>query len=421
MTITSMNDFLLKEMKKLNSNLSSINYDANTNTISYMSYSVSLNDFSLGEIYNDYSQLKSDIEVIEPKDLYNIIYLNVMIKEKDKANNIDENKDSDVIKKVSPNITNVNLITKKIEFGEEKQYVYITTSSNEQHILYDYAPKDVLEVFKDLVSKNNSNITEDELYEELKRKMQDLPLIDSLDAQTRNDVNDSFKNKISNMEKYGSAYANNDGSRVLGNSEHDIYIQNKQVVTFNSTDQGDIIREEHEGANLVDGSNNKDISQYNGFNEDGILEININSLIDVSNYIKMIDSPYELNAEDNKKVEFFEAFVSDLYVYKTYLGPTATSLWNEYEHYIIVTSTLEKLNNKQENAISNYNRMQTETKQVEFKNATNKALILEYQAEAAKKQNRIDNMAGVTNAVLIIEITSILSIIIATLVYFVAR
>ncbi|MGM9834774.1 MAG: hypothetical protein ACI31M_03245 [Bacilli bacterium] len=343
----NINDYLLKEMKELNPNLNGINYDITTNTISYNGLSVNLNHFSLSEIYNQYGQLKSDIEVINPLDLFNAISINVAVKEKEYTKNNDS---IDQIQNIEPYIKNIKLIKEKNDLGTEKQFINITTTDGKSHTLYDFLPNDVIEALKNIAQRNGNSfqgITENDLFAQIRIKLEDKFEIKSKDDQDKKE----------------------------------------EIIPFN------------DGSIVVDGT----------------------KLIDVPEYINIVENSNGISAKELAKKEFFESFMSNLYSYKSYLGKDALDMWNSYEQYIIVNSTLENYPPKIAEAIDVYNKINENAKQVELKNAENKSLVLNYQNELARKQAVANNRAGVASALLIVEITSFVSIILATIIFVLFR
>lgn len=77
--VLSINEYLLNQMKTINPNLEDIQYDPISNICSFDKRNINLNGFSLLEIYNKYSQLSEDIEIINPEDLFNIFRINVAV------------------------------------------------------------------------------------------------------------------------------------------------------------------------------------------------------------------------------------------------------------------------------------------------------------------------------------------------------
>lgn len=265
--VLSINDYLLKKMKSLNPDLEVIQYNPTTNICSFEGKNIDFGEFSLLEIYNKYSQLKEDIEVMTPLDLFNILKINVAVK------NITKNSVND--------------------------------KEPENHIVHN-------------------------------------------SIQIHNGViNIKFKDETNNIE--------------------------------------------------------------------------VHDLIDVKQYINIIEKSNKISEKEHENIKSFEDFMSELYKYKSYLSEDALAMWHQYEQYIIVASTLNNNLQNVEKAITVYNQITDEEYQIEFKNAKEKELVLKKQEELFRKEVARENRAGIASALLIVEITTFVSIALAAVLFVLLR
>lgn len=145
MALVSINEELFKNMLSHNPSLKCIKLE--NNVLTFENQKINLENFSFQEIYNDYSQLKADIDVIKPNDFFNIVKINVTLN--------DHNRMFDLPYQ-NLSIKNVRIITKKDDSGRNTQYVQIITDKDTELTLYDYQAKDVFDTLKNM-SKNNNN------------------------------------------------------------------------------------------------------------------------------------------------------------------------------------------------------------------------------------------------------------------------
>lgn len=406
------NEFLFRSMLRENPNLEVIKYY--NNTLTFDGITISLENLNLQEIYGEYSQLKNDISTIEPKDLFKIIQINAALKdnEKKKAMNLEENIEQ--VKEISPTIKKMNIIKKKNELGTENQYVHFVTSDGIDHILYSHTPQDVMAALQRLTAKNNNSaegITEDDLYTELKRNMDDISLVDSHDALNNDKYSEDFQTKMKNME---SRYSGKDF--VLGSEEHDIYLAGHQATTFNTNESGMIQKEKHENTNIVEGNVTGSNDSYTEL-VDNVEKIDITNLISVEEYAEITSKDTELNLEEQQKVDFFQGFVFELQTYKDYLVDDGLIILRKYDYYMEHLGNIlcnGELNNNQQNAYNNWCENVDRIEQVSLKNAKNKALVLEYKAKIANQQR----IAGYVNSFLVIELAFVLSMTLSALIIY---
>ena len=406
------NEFLFRSMLRENPNLEVIKYY--NNTLTFDGITISLENLNLQEIYGEYSQLKNDISTIEPKDLFKIIQINAALKdnEKKKAMNLEENIEQ--VKEISPTIKKMNIIKKKNELGTENQYVHFVTSDGIDHILYSHTPQDVMAALQRLTAKNNNSaegITEDDLYTELKRNMDDISLVDSHDALNNDKYSEDFQTKMKNME---SRYSGKDF--VLGSEEHDIYLAGHQATTFNTNESGMIQKEIHENTNIVEGNVTGSNDSYTEL-VDNVEKIDITNLISVEEYAEITSKDTELNLEEQQKVDFFQGFVFELQTYKDYLVDDGLIILRKYDYYMEHLGNIlcnGELNNNQQNAYNNWCENVDRIEQVSLKNAKNKALVLEYKAKIANQQR----IAGYVNSFLVIELAFVLSMTLSALIIY---
>lgn len=404
------NEYIFRAMCEANPALEVITLENNVITLNGVS--VSLENLNLQEIYGEYSQLKADIISIEPKDLFSIIQINAAIKDNEKKKAMDLEDNIEQVKEVAPTISNMNIINKEDELGTERQYVQIVTSDGADHVLYNHTPQDVMDALKRIMEKNGNStqgITENDLYAELKRNMSEIELVDSHDVTNSYKYSEEFQNKMKNMEQnyHGSDF-------VLGNEEYDIYLAGHEMTTYTTNDKGMIQKEKHEGSNIVGGDYS---SNGENSNEviDNVEKIDITNLISVEEYMQLTSKDFDLNQDEQNKVDFFQGFVFELKTYKDYLVEDGLVILNKYENYITNLSLQEELNQNQENALNNYNESLDKIPNVALKNAKNKALILEYKAKMA---NQRESIAGFANSILIVELTFVLSITLSALIIY---
>lgn len=376
-----MNDAIIKEILESNPNFDTITYK--NNTLEFNGQEINLENFSLVEIFGPYSELKEDVkkETMTASDLFKIIELNVILKN---ANRINEQQQEEKLESIKENTTHI----KKINIIDEKdngKYIHFVTDSNIDYILKGHNNKDIFETLMNIVAKKKNklkDLSEKELYDELKRSLDDVALTNKNDS-THTEMMREELDRVDKKER--------NGSMALGNSKENLVVQNHQVIYYSVDKTTNAILEHRYSGNIEEDKKNTTIETTSNIKQ-------VSNLISVLEYQSILESE-TTTQDDEDKLFFFYGFVEELYKYRYYLCEDGLNYLTSYESYIFNLMLSENLNNKEEEAVSKYEILASTKNRSEEINIDyiNK---LELDARRARNKDR----AGYANSFLIVEI-----------------
>ncbi len=286
--------------------------------------------------------LNSSFDKIEANDLFNILKVEDIAKKNEK---LESEEELDAIKSTNPVIKNIGYIQKKDEIGVMRTYIHYVDEFDKDHILYQYAPGDVLEVYKDLLSKKQASVTEKDLFEALNEKMKNVELTS---LYNMHNLGEKYSKEMEeHNKKYGDSYA-------LGNEEHNIIVTDHQVYTLQQDEEGNLKKEGH---SIVQESSGLEEDEKAEIKEEQQNEVEEILFITETQFYEYIFQEKELSEGEQRQVNLFYAFLFDVMVYNDYLSDEAKSYLDRYNNMAMQLQAREgetSLSAKEEEVLSKY-------------------------------------------------------------------
>ena len=168
---------------------------------------VDLTLFDLNEILNE--NVLNNLENLDINDLKKLF--NIATK-KDEVIPPKENLEEE--KKTNPKIKNFKVLKKIREDGSYLEYPYYIDENNNIHVLFNYVGTNILSEYQKLFLSLGGNVTGQDLYDFLERKMKNVELTPDYSNQSMSESN-KFETELINRQ--------DNSERVLLNQEHEVY------------------------------------------------------------------------------------------------------------------------------------------------------------------------------------------------------
>ena len=355
---------------------------------------IPLNGLKLEEIYN--GSFKDNIANMSADELAEVVRLNA-IQNKAKEENLSAEEQMDTIKENSASIQNIGMVTVK-----GKEYVYFTDEKGNNHVLYKYAPTDILRVYNELLSETRDlrNITEKDLFARLESRMQNLELHDSKNVKSlgTDKISERTMNNFDTLEKGRSGSR----TRVEGNVEHDLYVVDGGLTTLDVGEKGEL----HKVTNATSSfdsevamttttsavENTPDIPEQEV--EEPIEEY-ITALISEEKYYRLINSPEELSGENKTEIAHFNSYIGDLFLYEEILNIQLKEILSRYLVEINKIAELQEIteiNKNQTSALNKYAELSSKKPE-----ATNRMAKEEVMKLVLRKPEQYDRAGYIKN------------------------
>lgn len=332
--------------------------------------SIDLNKIHLKNIFND--NFKNNLSNLTIMDFAKILEIESQKDEVLPTESIEEEKKS------NPKIKNFKVIKKMREDGSIIEYPYYIDEYNQIHVLFNYANTNILNEYQKLFISLGGNVTAQDLYNELERKMKNINL-KPIYTPLSDELNERVKTEIRSIDQ------KNQDKRVYANLEQGIYQAGTNIYTFNAGDNGlnqDTINVEDQKtpntSQEEEATYNDDFSSSPTKIEDpqdleaqktADKEIN---LISEKEYYMLITYS---NPEETPEIGLFESFLEDVMLYEEYLSPEIYALLNRYKYNM---SNLQANNQANQYEQETINRFQAMLDRIENRKQTlnkNDALI----------------------------------------------
>lgn len=345
-----------------------------SNGLYYQNHYLDFNGFSVENFLTQNSKFVTDIGVLTPEAIFHI--LDIHVKEnKMRQQQLNEVESFEQLKPLSPEIKDIRLIQKKDERGLDKTYIYYIDQYGVNHILYKYAPTDILQVYRNLLLEKKGAITEKDLFEALERKMKNVSL-ETLDQASK--VKESSESHINQLKD--AEFQHMTRQNAFGNQEHDLYVNGDgEILSYHQKENGDMEREEHSGGHFVSESSTE-LEQTTTSMETEVTQVV--SFISFNEYENFILTHAFLTEEEQKKVELFENFLFDLIVYQEYLSPNLQQILFRYYHLMETVAVNSNLSQVSSDALTRFYDMKERSKHVTIQNVSSKIRTLEKQTDS---------------------------------------
>ena len=304
-----------------------------------------IKELNLEEYFKNNMFINVSLDKITSQELFSILKTEDVSLQQQKMASKNE---LEVIQEVNPLIKNIGYITKKDEFGIDRNYVHYVDEQGVDHVLYQYAPGDVLRTYQELLSTQGATITEKDLFDALNRKMKNVGL-DAL--ENLQNPSESFSSALKSLDQGAGA------ARVRGNEEHQMAVVDNDVYMYQKDDQGNLIRTKYslnqEGESFTQEQTQDAIVEKEQTDEEVIF-------ISEEKFYELIMVEKSLSEEEQKQVDLFYGFLSDVMLYQDYLSEESKGFWRRYESFIIqiqLKSNEQSLSSKEEEILNKYNEL----------------------------------------------------------------
>ena len=304
-----------------------------------------IKELNLEEYFKNNMFINASLDKITSQELFSILKTEDVSLQQQKMASKNE---LEVIQEVNPLIKNIGYITKKDEFGIDRNYVHYVDEQGVDHVLYQYAPGDVLRTYQELLSTQGATITEKDLFDALNRKMKNVGL-DAL--ENLQNPSESFSSALKSLDQGAGA------ARVRGNEEHQMAVVDNDVYMYQKDDQGNLIRTKYslnqEGESFTQEQTQDAIVEKEQTDEEVIF-------ISEEKFYELIMVEKSLSEEEQKQVDLFYGFLSDVMLYQDYLSEESKGFWRRYESFIIqiqLKSNEQSLSSKEEEILNKYNEL----------------------------------------------------------------
>lgn len=417
------NKKLLVDLIMANPQLNELNMEGNT--LIYNNETVDLSNFNLVDLINSETYLGGQIENLSSEDVFRIIRLHALtltseqpqVEQNNKFNTSNENQ-LQVIKEVNPLLKNVTISYKKNEYGGNDEYINIVDSNGKDHLLYNYANSDIIQIYKDLINKTgNLNITPEELYTECLRKLKEVSLRDTHDILNDGKTSEEFSTKVEQFEKSHRQ----DKHYSLGNEEHDILISNDHTVSsFSTNEYGDMVQQNHKSGNVSEENENYTVQTeqneeiVNNSEQDEEVKV---QLISEEEFYHLINSEMSLSQKEQEQVDLFNSYLGELMIYRDYLLPKLRDILARFENTIMNFELAEEetLNQNQQRELAKYYELRQKKDEIELENrekTKEEVMRLEYKLPENYNSGHVNYIAII---VAILIVAGALSLVVFTL------
>ena len=357
----------------------------------YQGNIVDLNDFNINYFLERNPNFIRDLPNMTSEAVFNIIKMHKTYADSEKEKK--EKKAMEYIE-TTPLLKSFNIIKRTDNDKVEHSYIHYIDQYGVNHIIYGLSYEDLLLAYKELIQSDSLVKTDKEVFEILKTKGQEIKLEDIDEAKKRIDASEAH---INNLQKLASD--NNQtmemNINIVGNEDHNIYINNGRVITINLERNGTAILEKHDSEA--------------GPKDNVVIQDKI-ELITFEEYVKIImNSEKTLSNDDKDKVDHYEAFLFDIITYRDYLIPELQEIYQRWMdlyqklyYSTVMTPVIEE-------TLKKYANMQIRSNNVTITNAREEVMKLE-------RKNPNQKMTGSVNVIVYIFLTILIGAVIATLV-----
>ena len=360
------------------------------NQESFQIQCLNVEEYLKGNMY-----IAASLKTMTPQDFFSILKVEEMARQSEKLENQNE---LQAIQETSPTIKNIGIIKRKDEYGTERTYVHYVDEMGKDHILYQYAPGDVLRTYQELLASLGSSITEKDLFDALKRKMLNVG-IDSL--ENIENAPEEFSSAMDRLNRRTGSF------EVKGNAEHQVAVgENNDVYMYEKDGHGNYI---HTKYSLNQGEESSFENQDSELQEEEPEKKEEVIFITEQQFYEYIFSEKSLGEEEQQQVDLFYGFLSDVMLYKDYLSEEAKGYLNRYEgvmYQLQIKSNEASLSSQEERVLQKYEEMQEKIKNQELSsekvNSIQRKLVL---------PNRDGSFLGVIIVVLTIFLGIVLTFI----------
>lgn len=351
------NLFAYKKMLQVNPNIRNIKYDPKSDSLYLNGKSVSLKNFDLLSFLQNpqMSLFTSDFATLKEEDIYKVIEIHAKSIEIAQEKKKEEEQLNDLTKLANPENenSNIHIIHKKEEYGE-KILVHYVDEQGVDHVLDKYAPTDISAVYQSLLQSGKQKITDKDIYEALERRMKNVSLESSVAANNKMERSKEYLHEMNALEKGNRENA----TTVKGNEEHNVFLKDHEVVTFDKNENGDLIRESHTGTDIenreADANETEKVEQPT----DEIAKELETKRISIEKYFSYIHKETPLTEKETEEKNYMESYFYDLQTYEKYLLPELANLLRIYRNEIEKIAFLENKNENEANALKAYQDMQ---------------------------------------------------------------
>ena len=331
-----------------------------------------------------------DLPNMTPEAVFNIIKIHATYANGEKEQK--EKKAKEYIE-TTPILKPFSIVKRTDNERVEHSYIHYVDNNGVNHIIAGLSYEDLLLAYKELIMSDSMVKTDKEVFEILKTKGQEIKLEDINEAKQRVDVSESHINNLQKLDSDNNK-AMEMSINIVGNEDHNIYINNGHVVTIDQERNGTAVLEKHDTTTGP---------------EDSVVIQDKIELISFSEYVKIIMNKETLSGEEKDKVDNYEAFLFDIITYKDYLTPELQEIyqkWMDLYQKLYYTPVMTPVI---EETLKNYASMQERSNNVEITNAREEVMKL-------SRKNPDQSRTGYVSVIVYIFLTILVGIVIATLV-----
>lgn len=295
---------------------------------------VDLTLFDLNEILNE--NVLNNLENLDINDLKKLF--NIATK-KDEVIPPKENLEEE--KKTNPKIKNFKVLKKIREDGSYLEYPYYIDENNNIHVLFNYVGTNILSEYQKLFLSLGGNVTGQDLYDFLERKMKNVELTPDYSNQSMSESN-KFETELINRQ--------DNSERVLLNQEHEVYSLGNNLYTHNMQSGG-----LNQNAYNNDKDKQEEATYSDSFDQSSI-EIKpekeeVAKIISLQEYLMLIKYT---NAKENSDIGLFESFMEDIMTYQEYVSEDIIKLLREYQYNMDMIQANDLSTNYELEALKRY-------------------------------------------------------------------
>ena len=331
-----------------------------------------------------------DLPNMTPEAVFNIIKIHATYANGEKEQK--EKKAKEYIE-TTPILKPFSIVKRTDNERVEHSYIHYVDNNGVNHIIAGLSYEDLLLAYKELIMSDSMVKTDKEVFEILKTKGQEIKLEDINEAKQRVDVSESHINNLQKLDSDNNK-AMEMSINIVGNEDHNIYINNGHVVTIDQERNGTAVLEKHDTTTGP---------------EDSVVIQDKIELISFSEYVKIIMNKETLSGDEKDKVDNYEAFLFDVITYKDYLTPELQEIyqkWMDLYQKLYYTPVMTPVI---EETLKNYASMQERSNNVEITNAREEVMKL-------SRKNPDQSRTGYVSVIVYIFLTILVGIVIATLV-----
>ncbi len=331
-----------------------------------------------------------DLPNMTPEAVFNIIKIHATYANGEKEQK--EKKAKEYIE-TTPILKQFSIVKRTDNERVEHSYIHYIDNNGVNHIIAGLSYEDLLLAYKELILSESMVKTDKEVFEILKTKGQEIKLEDINEAKQRVDVSESHINNLQKLDSDNNK-AMEMSINIVGNEDHNIYINNGHVVTIDQERNGTAVLEKHDTTTGP---------------EDSVVIQDKIELITFNEYVKIIMNKETLSGEEKDKVDNYEAFLFDVITYKDYLTPELQEIyqkWMDLYQKLYYTPVMTPVI---EETLKNYASMQERSNNVEITNAREEVMKL-------SRKNPDRSRTGYVSVIVYIFLTILVGAVIASLV-----